>query len=167
MTVFLSIYKAGCQNSPENILTVWKLVLANYAIMVPFTALMVLFVCLRRHLNVRQFLRNISAPAILAFTTCSGTLAMTKQFETAKNNMKKNPKLVEFWVPLSQAMFAPAVIPALVAGAFFAGSFNGTPLSLSDSDSVHSRDAAQFRLSQCARRHHGDFLDPSYPAGTA
>ena len=131
LTVFLSIYKAACQNSPENILTVWKLVLANFAIMLPFTALMVLFVCFRRHLDVRQFLRNISPPAILAFTTCSGTLAMTKQFETAKNVMKKDPRLVDFWVPLSQAMFAPAVIPALVAGAFFAGSFNGTPLSLS------------------------------------
>ena len=130
LTVFLSVYKAVSENSTENILSVWKLILANYASMVPFTALMVLFVCLRRKLNVRQFLKDISEPAMIAFTTCSSTLAMSKQFDTAKNVLKKDPRFVDFWVPLSHAMFAPAAVPALVSAAFFAGRYSGMPLSL-------------------------------------
>ena len=128
--VFLSIYKAIAQNSLSDILGVWKLVASGYVIMVPFTACFVMYVCLRRKINIRQFLHDISAPAIVGFTSASGTLAMTKQFETAKTVMKIDEKLVDFWVPLSHAMFSPSVVPPLVAVAFYAGIYYGTPVSL-------------------------------------
>lgn len=64
-------------------------VVINYAIMVPFTAGMVLYVCLRRKLGIRRFLHTISGPALVGFTTASGTLAMMKQFEVARDMMKK------------------------------------------------------------------------------
>ena len=130
LTVFLSIYKTVSINNFSDILNVWKLVASGYVIMVPFTVCMVLYVCLRRKLKIRKFLKDISGPAIVGLTTGSGTLAMTKQFETARNVMKKDEKLVEFWVPLSHAMFSPSVIPPLVAAAFYAGSYYGTPISI-------------------------------------
>ena len=130
LAVFLSIYKAITLNSLSSIFGVWKLVLSGYVIMVPFTAGMVLYVCLRRKINILQFLKNISEPAIVGFTSASGTLAMTKQFETARYKMNKDEKLVNFWVPLSHAMFSPSVIPPLVAAAFFSGTYYGTPVSL-------------------------------------
>ncbi|MBQ9828401.1 MAG: cation:dicarboxylase symporter family transporter, partial [Lachnospiraceae bacterium] len=128
--VFLSIYKTFALNDLSGILGVWKLVAAGYAIMVPFTAFIVLYVCIRRKINIREFLHDISGPAIVGLTTASGTLAMTKQFETAREVMKKDEKLVGFWVPLSHAMFSPSVVPPLVAAAFFAGNYYGTPISL-------------------------------------
>ena len=130
VAVFLSIYKAVAVNSLSSIAGVWKLVVLGYLIIGAFTILMVLRVCLRRKIRIGKFLRDISGPAIVGFTTASGTVAMTKQFDTAINVMKKDEKLVRFWVPLSHAMFSPSVIPPLVAAAFFAGVYYGTPLSL-------------------------------------
>ena len=130
LTVFLSIYKTVSINNFSDILSVWKLVVSGYVIMVPFTACMVLYVCLRRKLNIRKFLKDISGPAIVGFTTASGTLAMSKQFEVARDVLKKDEKLVGFFVPLSHAMFSPSVISPLVTAAFYAGSYYGTPLSL-------------------------------------
>lgn len=130
LTVFLSIYKAVTLNNLSGIASVWKLVVSGYVIMVPFTACMVLYVCWRRKLNVRQFLRDISGPAAVGFTTASGTLAMMKQFEAAREKLKIDEKVVSFWVPLSHAMFSPSVIPPLVTAAFFAGVYYGTPISL-------------------------------------
>ena len=130
VAVFLSIYKAVTVNSLSSIAGVWKLVVLGYLIIGVFTILMVLRVCLRRKIKIGKFLRDISGPAIVGFTTASGTVAMTKQFDTAINVMKKDEKLVRFWVPLSHAMFSPSVIPPLVAAAFFAGVYYGTPLSL-------------------------------------
>ena len=131
LAVFLSIYKTVALSKLSSILSVWKLVLANYAAMVPFTAGMVLYVCLRRGLNVRQFLHDTSPSAIVGLTTGSGTLAMAKNFEVARDVLHKDEKLVGFWVPLSHAMFSPSVVPSLVAAAFFAGNYSGTPLSIS------------------------------------
>ena len=130
LTVFLSIYKTVSKNNVSDILSVWKLALSAYVIMVPFTACMVLCVCKRRKLNIRKFLKDISGPAIVGFTTASGTLAMTKQFETGRNIIKIDEKLVDFWVPLSHAMFSPSVIPPLITAAFYAGSYYGKPISL-------------------------------------
>lgn len=129
-TIFLSIYKAVALHDLSSMLSVWKLVVSNYVIMLPFTFGIVLYVCIRRKLNIRQFLRNISAPAIVGFTTASGTVAMTKQFEIARTVLKKDEQLVRFWVPLSQAMFSPSVISPLVTAAFFAGIYYGTPISI-------------------------------------
>ena len=130
VAVFLSIYKAVAVTSLSSIAGVWKLVVLGYLIIGLFTILMVIRVCLRRKIKIGKFLRDISGPAIVGFTTASGTVAMTKQFDTAINVMKKDEKLVGFWVPLSHAMFSPSVIPPLVAAAFFAGVYYGTPLSL-------------------------------------
>lgn len=130
IAVFLSIYKAVALNSLTSIVSVWKLVLANYAAMVPFTAGMVLYVCVRRRLDVKQFLHVIAPSAIVGFTTASGTLAMTKSFEVARDGLKKDEKLVSFWIPLSHAMFSPSVIPSLVGAAFYAGNYYGTAISI-------------------------------------
>ena len=81
LTVFLSIYKAASQNSLSNILNVWKFVAANFVSIIPFTLLMVLYVCFKRKLRFRQFLKDISEPAGIGFTTGSSTLAMPKEFE--------------------------------------------------------------------------------------
>ena len=131
LAVFLSIYKAVTLNSLSSIVSVWRLVLVNYVAMVPFAAAMVIFVCMRRGLDVRQFLHAIAPSAIVGFTTASGTLAMTKSFEVARDGLKKDEKLVNFWVPLTHAMFSPSVIPSLVGAAFFAGNYYGTPISVS------------------------------------
>ena len=130
-TVFLSIYKAVAVNDIGDILDVWKVVVSTYAIMVPFTFGMVAYVCLRRKINMKQFLHDIAPSAIIGFTTASSTLAMTKNFEIAKDVLKKDEKLVNFFIPLSHAMFSPSVVVPLITAAFFACSYYGTPLSLS------------------------------------
>lgn len=130
LAVFLSIYKAISQNTLSNILSVWKLVVSGYAAMVPFTVGHVLFVCIKRKINVITFLRNIFRPTAVAFSTASGTLSMTEQFDTARNVMKKDEKFIDFWIPLCHALFSPSVIPPLVTAVFFVGNYYGTPISV-------------------------------------
>lgn len=130
-TVFLSIYKSVAVNDFKDILEVWKIVVSSLVIMVPFTFAMVAYVCLKRKLNMKKFLHDIAPSAIIGFTTASGTLAMTKNFEIGKDVLKKDEKLVNFWVPLSHAMFSPSVVVPLITAAFFACNYYGTPLSLS------------------------------------
>ena len=131
LTIFLSIFKAVALNHASDILGVWKIVIATYVAMVPFALGMVAYVCVKRKINMREFLHNIAPAAIIGFTTASGTLAMTKNFEISKDILKKDEKLVDFWIPLSHAMFSPSVVPPLITAAFFASSYYGTPLSLS------------------------------------
>ena len=130
LTIFLSIYKAITQNSWKSVLSVWKLVVANYVVTIPFTVLFVLYICLRYRVRVQTVLKDYTAPAIIGFTTGSGTVAMSTQFETAREVLKIDEKVVGFWVPLSQAMFSPSTIAPLVTAALFAAKYYGTPLSL-------------------------------------
>ena len=131
LAVFLSIFKTLMVSNPSDILGVWKVVVATYVSMIIFTVGLVLYVCLRRKINVRRFIRYIMPAAVIGFTTGSGTMSMPREFKDAKNALKIDEKVCNFFIPLSHAMFSPSVVVPLVTAAFYAGSYFEAPISLS------------------------------------
>ena len=128
LAVFLSIYKAVAANTLSDILSVWKVIAANW-MMIPFTALMLLWVTMRRKVSPREFLQKVMPVFNIAFLSGSTTLSMSRNYEVCKEDLQIDKKLCDFYIPLSFAMFSPSTIFPLVVAAFYSSEHYGTPIS--------------------------------------
>ena len=131
VAVFLSIFKAIASNTFSSIIGVWKIVAANYLAFIPFCFFMLVYLKLKRNVNIKAFLSKISPVLMVAFSTASSSLSMTENFTVCREKLKADDKLCSFWIPLSHAMFSPSVVVPLVTAAFYGASFGGIKLSLS------------------------------------
>ena len=130
LTIFLSIFKAIAKTDASSLVGVWKIVVASILSLALFAVLMLLYVCIRRKINIKEFLSDISPVLLISLSTASSSLSMTKNYDVCRDNLKIDNKLCNFWIPLSHAMFSPSVVSPLVVAAFFCGEFYGTPLSI-------------------------------------
>lgn len=128
--IFLNVFKSIADNSMETILSVWRIVAANYAFSIGFGLLMLMHVVYKYRLNVADFLRQGANVFLVSFSTASNTAAMSMNITFAKERLKIESKFCDFWLPLSHAMFSPSAAAALVAGVFYTAYNAQLPLSL-------------------------------------
>jgi Na+/H+-dicarboxylate symporter len=128
LAVFLSIYKSIASNSFNSFRGSWKIIAANYMILL-FCEVMLIWITVRNRVSPREFLQKGSPVFMLAFLTGSSTLAMNKNFEVCINNYQFDEKLCDFYIPISHALFSPSTVFPLVVAAFYASEYSGAPIS--------------------------------------
>ena len=130
LTIFLSIFKSVMTTSPSNLLSVWKIVAASYVTYIGIGIFMLAYLKLKYSLNIREFFRKNSPVFVISLTMLSGTASMMVNFDVCKKEMKINPHLCDFWIPLSHTLFSPGTVNTLVTCAFMGAAFSGATIPI-------------------------------------
>ena len=57
---------------------------------------------------------------------------MMVNFDVCKKNMKIDPNLCDFWIPLSHTLFSPGTVNTLVTCAFMGAAFSNATITVSE-----------------------------------
>ena len=131
LTIFLSIFKTVMTTSFTEFVNVWKLVAASYITYIGIGLIMLAHLKLKYKLDIADFFRKNAPVFIITTTTASGSISMMKNFDVCKKNMKIDPNLCDFWIPLSHTLFSPGTVNTLVTCAFMGASMSNATISLS------------------------------------
>lgn len=132
LTIFLSIFKAVMTTSLANLLSVWKIVVVSYITYIGIGIFMLAYLKLKYRLNIRDFFRKNSSVFIISLTMLSGTASMMVNFDVCKKEMKIDPHLCDFWIPLSHTLFSPGTVNTLVTCAFMGAAFSHETITISE-----------------------------------
>lgn len=130
LIIFLCIFKSILINSFEEILSVWKMVAAQYSAFVILSVLMLFQVSIKYRINILDFLKKLYPAYLIAFTTCSGSASMPKNIEVCEKNLNIDKNIVEFYIPMSHALFPATMITGIIIYTFYAAEFSGVQLSM-------------------------------------
>lgn len=131
LTIFLSIFKTVMTTSFTEFVNVWKLVAASYITYIGIGLIMLAYLKLKYKLDIADFFRKNAPVFIITTTTASGSISMMKNFDVCKKNMKIDPNLCDFWIPLSHTLFSPGTVNTLVTCAFMGASMSNATISFS------------------------------------
>ena len=126
--IFVSVSKTVLESDLREIARIWKLVVAEYALGLILTVLLLLYLSLRRHISPKKFLSHVKPVLSVAFSTGSGTAAMEFNIK-ACHDMGVNEDLSRLWLPLAHVIFSPSVVIPLVFGTFFMAELCGVSVS--------------------------------------
>ncbi len=129
VTIFFNIYQILLTETPSDIITTWKVIAVNLIALLIMAAIMLANLAIRYHVNISEFLKKISDVLIISLSTRSSSAALPRNMEIAKNDLKINPKLCDFWIPLSQSLYAPTKVAPLVICVFFAARYYDVTIS--------------------------------------
>ena len=132
LTIFLSIFKAVMTTSLANLLSVWKIVAVSYITYIGIAIFMLAYLKIKYRLNIRDFFRKNAPVFIISLTMLSGTASMMVNFDVCKKNMKIDPNLCDFWIPLSHTLFSPGTVNTLVTCAFMGAAFSHETITISE-----------------------------------
>lgn len=130
MTIFLSIFKTVMTTSLAEFAGVWKIVAANYLMLVVLGVILLIHLKLKYGLNIKEFFKLNSQVFMFSISTINGSASMMINMDVCKKELKIDPTLCEFWVPLSHALFAPGTLNTLVICAFVGASMSGATISI-------------------------------------
>ncbi len=130
LTIFLSIFKTVMTTSFSEIANVWRLVAASYITYIGFGLAMLAYLKMKYNLDIVDFFRKNAPVFIISTTTASGSISMMKNFDVCKKNMKIDPNLCDFWIPLSHTLFSPGSVNTLVTCAFMGAMMSNATISI-------------------------------------
>ena len=130
LTIFLSIFKTLMTTSVDEFANVWKLVAASYITYIGVGLCMLAYLKVKYKLDIADFFRKNAPVFIIATTTASGSASMMANFDVCKKNMKLDPNLCDFWIPLSHTLFSPGSVNTLVTCAFMGAMMSNATISL-------------------------------------
>ena len=130
LTIFLSIFKTVMTTSFAEFANVWKLVAASYITYIVVGLIMLAYLKVKYNLDVVDFFRKNAPVFIITTTTASGSISMMKNFDVCKKNMKIDPNLCDFWIPLSHTLFSPGTVNTLVTCAFMGAMMSHATISI-------------------------------------
>lgn len=130
LTIFLCIFKTVMTTSPASLLSVWKIVAVSYITYIGIGLLMLAYLKVKYKLDIADFFRKNAPVFIISLTMLSGTASMMVNFDVCKKNMKIDPRLCDFWIPLSHTLFSPGTVNTLVTCAFMGAAFSGATISV-------------------------------------
>lgn len=129
-TIFLSIFKTVMTTSLAEFAGVWKIAAANYLMLVGLGLILLIHLKLKYGLSIKEFFRLNRRIFMFSASTVNGSASMMLNMDVCKNDLKIDPTLCEFWIPLSHAMFAPGTLNTLVICAFVGASMSGATISI-------------------------------------
>lgn len=129
--IFLCILKILLQNSASEILSVWKIVAAQYLIYVFLILVMLLKNYFSYGTKILDFLKKLYPACLISFTTGSGSAAMPKNLEICKEELKISKTLCDFYIPLSHPMCPSIKTIAFINWTLFAAQFSGVQITIS------------------------------------
>ncbi len=131
LTIFLSIFKTVLTTSSENLFSVWKLVATSYITYFVVSFSMLLYLKLRYKIDLTDFFKKNAPVFIISLTMLSGTASMMVNFDVCKQNLKIDPNLCDFWIPLSHTLFSPGTVNNFVICAFMGAIISEAKISVS------------------------------------
>ena len=130
LTIFLSIFKTVMTTSLAEFAGVWKIALANYLMLFGLGIILLIHLKLKYGLSIKEFFKLNRRIFMFSASTVNGSASMMLNMDVCKKDLKINPTLCEFWVPLSHALFAPGTLNTLVICAFVGASMSGATISI-------------------------------------
>ena len=131
LTIFLCVFKTISTMSLSSILIIWKVVLASYITYFGASALMLLYLKTRYKISIKEFFKLNAPVFIITTTTASGTISMMTNYDVCKKNLKIDPNLCDFWIPLSHTLFSPGTVNTLVVCSFMGAVTSSATISIS------------------------------------
>ena len=130
IAIFLIVFKTVLSTTVENIVSIWKIIVASYLTYLVFIMVLLVRLVLKYKISVKDFLQKISHTLVVSFVTGSGTAAMATNFEVCKKNLNINEKFCDFWIPLSHSLFSPGTVISMVVYAFFSAAYLDVDISI-------------------------------------
>lgn len=131
LLVGLSIFKMLASTDVSGLATLGMLVAANLLVVSIITAGALLWVRASLGVAPLEFVRKAWPALYICLTTGSTTSAMGDFFRISSDELGIDRKVVDFWVPLGHAMFAPSVIVPMVVGMFAVSGMEGVAFGAS------------------------------------
>ncbi len=128
--IFLCIFKTILLYSISEILSVWKVIAAEYVLFIFVSLIMLLKISIQHGVKISDFLKKIYPAVLISFTTGSGAAAMPKNIDICKKELKMSPLLCDFYIPLSHALCPATMLIGFVTCAFFAAEFSGAQITI-------------------------------------
>lgn len=129
--IFLCIFKTILLHSFSEILSIWKVIAAEYVLFLLLSFTMLLKISIRYDVKILDFLKKIYPAVLISFTTGSGSVAMPKNIELCKKELKLQPVLCDFYIPISHALCPATMLIGFITCAFFAAQFSGAQITIS------------------------------------
>ena len=127
--VGLSIFKTLVTTDVSGLSSLGLMVAVNLIIVAVISAGSLLWTQLTLRVSPVVFLRKTAPALLICLATGSGTSAMGEFFRISSKKLGVSQKIVDFWVPLGHAIYAPSVIVPLVVGMFAVSSMEGVAFS--------------------------------------
>ena len=130
LTIFFGIFETVMTTSLDGVAAVWKIVLVTWLSYLVTIGIWLIFLKLKYKINIADFIKKNGQMLNVAFTV--GTMpAMIPAIDTAKKEFKMETELVDFWVPLSYALFSPGNAVKMTACVFIGAALGNATLSVS------------------------------------
>lgn len=129
--VGFSVFKALMTTDISQLSTIGDLLLTNYIVTFIFSLAIPLWIYMRLKVSPIHFVKKCWPALFIAFTTGSSTTAMAENFRVCEKNLGVKKRVVDFWLPLGQVMFAPSVVIPLTTGMFVIANMEGQSFSWS------------------------------------
>ena len=130
LTIFLSIFKTVMTTSFAEFAGVWKIVATNYLLLVIFGFISLIYLKFKYGLSIKEFFKLNKRIFMFSISTANGSASMMVNMDVCKKDLKIDPILCEFWVPLSHALFSPGKVNTLVICSFFGATMSNATISL-------------------------------------
>ena len=130
LIIFLCIFKTILTGSMQGILSVWKIVAAEYVLYFLTSAGMLLMISIKYGVKISDFMKKISPAFMISFTTASGSASMPKNMEICTNELNIDKNLCDFYIPLSHTICQTSKIIGIVICVFFAAEFSDATISI-------------------------------------
>lgn len=118
-TIFLSVFQTLTTQDFNSIISVWQIIAVNYITFVIICGLMLLNIAVKYKVDIKNFFKNFSEVFLIAFSTGSTTVVMSKNMNIAVKKFNIEEKFCSFWIPLSHAICTPTKAAALVICIFY------------------------------------------------
>ncbi len=128
---FLNLTSLVASGKHGDILNAWKYIVAVIICMMIYAVLDLCFVSVKHSLNPFVIIKKLKLLIIKNFAAHSSSQTIEFQKETAEKVLGIKSSFVEFWVPMSFAMFYPYSAICGIAAAFCAAQMSGTAVTLS------------------------------------
>lgn len=131
MLVGLSMFKTIVSTDVSQLASLAKIVIISLAVTAIFGVAFTAWFCIRNHVPVGTFFAKIAPVLLIGATTGSSTAAMSENYRVCEDELGISEKLASFWIPLSQALFAPSLPVPLIVSMFAVAEMDGSSFSLS------------------------------------
>ena len=128
LLVGLSVFKALMSADVGELAAIGTLVGASYAAALAILVAMTIWIVFSLRVSPAHLLKKSWPAVFIALTTGSSTTAMSENYRVCEHQLGVQNRVVDFWLPLGQAMFAPSLIIPLVTSMFIVANNAGTPL---------------------------------------
>lgn len=130
LIIFLCLFKMVLVNSADEILVIWRIILAKNILFVAITLILLLRISIKYDIKISDFLKKIYPPLIISFKSGGGIASLEKNLEVCQKELKIEKGLCEFYIPLSHTLCPTTLVISVLVNVFFAAYISDAQISI-------------------------------------